>query len=294
MNLCVYVLDDSLYLSCILCISCVLHRNAYNDCRSAASDGDFLRRCRGAFEEILTQSDQVNSGERNKYHIRSTTLCMYLFTPYTPMSMCVEAVMEDLCLSKSSEDVNQLTTSTNKRNSLPSANERVWTALWQRISTLLLDENNMQEDGHAAVAGAELSVKADERIFSHRKEAVVAPVAMHHRWRPLHAIRRLWSSTSSSSSTYTHNPCAETYLTTYLNRRDVQQALNVIRKGSSLSVSFAACNSQISSLYSINDVQADATKLYSKIVSHRNKPVGLQILVLSGDTDLVSTKYMTL
>jgi len=197
-----------------------------------------------------------------------------------------ENVVEEVCLSEDTQKIQEFTAI----NNFPGAQEQVWNALWQRVGASSLDTSYRQ-------------VRLDEKEaelannFSDRTAAITGPVSLRQ-WRPLHTVRRLWSTLSSSTTatttattTYTHNPCAETSLTTYLNRKDVQQAMNVIRKGSSLSVSFAACSSQISSLYSINDVLADVTKLFTQIVTHRNKPAGLQILVLSGDSDLVSNSF---
>lgn len=182
--------------------------------------------------------------------------------------------MEELCESKNLQEIEEFANKAHKNN-LSSVHEQVWDSFLQRI-------NAPVEESVSKTSVDLLNTHID--IFD-RTDMIATPVSIR-RFRLLNTLRRLW--VAPSATTYSHNPCTETYLTSYLNRRDVQQAMNVIRKGSSLSVSFSPCNSQIMSLYSVNDMQADVTKLYSQIVKHGNKPEGFSILILSGDTDLVS------
>lgn len=189
----------------------------------------------------------------------------------------LEAVMEQICVStkESSEQEAKLS-----KRSGSGIHGRALNTLWRRL--------NFPTDADAETVEPE-SISTLKSDFTDRTDAVSVPVSPR-RWRPLNALRRLWYS--QQAAVYAHNPCAVSYLTNYLNRKDVQQALNVIRKGSSLSVSFAPCSSEIASLYSGNDLRADATKLYSQVATHRHKSVDFQILILSGDTDLVSLQLI--
>jgi len=72
------------------------------------------------------------------------------------------------------------------------------------------------------------------------------------------------------------------YIVAYLSSEDVRQALHV---SPTASKQFAVCNDELNSHWSLTDVFADTTGLYSKIFNHPNKPKDFRMLVFSGDAD---------
>eukprot|EP00286_Rhodomonas_abbreviata_P028637 CAMPEP_0181304866 /NCGR_PEP_ID=MMETSP1101-20121128/9398_1 /TAXON_ID=46948 /ORGANISM="Rhodomonas abbreviata, Strain Caron Lab Isolate" /LENGTH=486 /DNA_ID=CAMNT_0023410691 /DNA_START=277 /DNA_END=1737 /DNA_ORIENTATION=+ len=77
-----------------------------------------------------------------------------------------------------------------------------------------------------------------------------------------------------------YKPCIDSYLTSYLNRKDVQAAIHVRAPGS---VEWGVCNDMINAHYDISDVNAPMMPLYRKLIAHG----GIKILVYSGDDDSV-------
>jgi hypothetical protein len=72
-----------------------------------------------------------------------------------------------------------------------------------------------------------------------------------------------------------------------MNTRQQQVLLGAINK-SDASRTWLACNPDIPRNWLITDVFSDGIKLLNEVVNHRNKPKNFRVLILSGDSDIVS------
>mmetsp|Transcript_11694 Transcript_11694/g.10599 ORF Transcript_11694/g.10599 Transcript_11694/m.10599 type:complete len:268 (-) Transcript_11694:75-878(-) len=91
-------------------------------------------------------------------------------------------------------------------------------------------------------------------------------------------------SSRRMSSSESYDPCIAFYMTDYLNRNDVQQALHVNQRNNSV-VHWQQCSDVVFTNWPDMDFTADTIKLYSTIYNHPNKPLNFKMLVFSGNSD---------
>jgi len=89
------------------------------------------------------------------------------------------------------------------------------------------------------------------------------------------SIQKMSAKHNAGSVYPPYFPCGEDYLTTYLNREDVQTAIH-----SDIPYAWAACSSLVN--YNYSDIEKSVMPLYPEFFA-----AGLKVLVYSGDVDAI-------
>lgn len=107
----------------------------------------------------------------------------------------------------------------------------------------------------------------------------------HERWT-LRSVMRRGRSSSAYEYPYfpaNYQPCTADWATTYLSRKDVQQAIHAVPGGRTWGGNWSACSDAVGAAYSQVDVAAPMMPVYKRLITHG----GLRIVIFSGDDDAV-------